>query len=61
MPFGRICFVPSRAKRSSVTFASDLQGENAHLKCDTGDTEDRLCDRVQLRGVTNLPIPMEEN
>ena len=61
MPFGHICFVPSRAKRSSVTSASDMEGENTDLKCDTGDAEDRLCDRVQLRHVTILLIPAGEN
>ena len=48
-----------------LPLGSDLQVENTDLKCDTGNTEDRLCYRIQLRRVNILLIPLliptEEN
>ena len=60
MAFGHICFSPSKAKGASVTSASNIQAENTNLKCDTGNTEDRLCDRVQLKDVNVLPNSLYE-
>jgi hypothetical protein len=50
------CFVPSRAKPSSVTSASDLVVARTNLKRDAGNTEDSLCNWVQLTGVNSLLI-----
>ena len=36
-----------------------MQAESTNLKRDTGNTEDRLCDRVQLKGVNVLLVPSE--
>ena len=37
---------------------SDTQGESTNLKRDTGNTEDRLRDRVQLKGVNIFLVSM---
>ena len=53
---GRICYVPSRAKLASVISISDTPVASTNLKCDIGDTEDSLCNRVQLTGVIGLLV-----
>ena len=40
----------------ALPVASDTQVESTNLKRDTGNTEDRLCDRVQLKGVNLLLV-----
>jgi hypothetical protein len=61
MEFGRICFVPSRAKWPSVTFASDTPVASTNLKCDIGNTENRLRDWIQLKSVNGLLASTGEN
>ena len=61
MESGRTYFVPSRAKRSNVTSASDASVASTHLKRDTGNTEDGLRDWVQLKGVSVLLVSIWEN
>src|SRR5258706_5355993 len=49
---GQTCFVPSRAKPSNVTSApSGMPAARTHLKCGVGNTDDNLCNWVQLPGV----------
>ena len=55
MASGRIYFVPSRAKRTSVSSDPDTPAAGTNLKRDAGKTEDNLCDRIQLEGV-NLSL-----
>ena len=61
MKSGRTYFVPSRAKRSNVTSASDVSIASTHLKRDTGNTEDGLRDWVQPKGVNVLLVSIWEN
>ena len=49
-----IYFVPSRAERSSITPTADTLVASTNLKRDTGNTEDSLCDWVQLKGINLL-------
>ena len=51
MASGRICFVPSRAKQASVSFLPDMPAAGTDLKRDFGESEDSLCDRIQLEDV----------
>ena len=55
MASGHIYSVPSRAGQASVSSVSDTPAASTNLKCDTGKTEDNLCDRIQLEGV-NLSL-----
>ena len=55
MASGRICFVLSRAKQSSVSSAPDMLAAGTNLKRNTSKTEDSLCDRIQLECV-NLSL-----
>ena len=61
MEFGRICFVPSRAKWPSVTFAPDTPVASTNLKRDAGNTEDSLGDWIQLKRVNDLLVSKWEN
>jgi len=61
MESGRICFVPSRAKRSKIISASDTPVASTNLKRDSGNTEDSLRDWVQLQPVNLLLISKWEN
>jgi len=54
MASGHACFVPSRAEPSSVTSASESFVGSTNLKCDTGNTEDGLCNWIQLKAVNVL-------
>ena len=54
--FGHTCFVPSRAKPTSVISASDIPVASTNLKRDLGNTEDSLCNWVQLSGVNILLV-----
>ena len=54
MASGRICFAPSRAKQSNVSPVPETLA-GTHLKRDTGETEDSLCNGIQLEGVI-LPL-----
>src|SRR5258706_1112930 len=56
---GHTWFVPSRAKHSSVTSASDLSVASTNLKRDTGNTKDSLCNWIQLNGVNILFVSSE--
>ena len=58
MVSGRTRFVPSRAKRSSVTFAADTPGASTNLKCDLSNTENSLRYWVQLRSINVLLVSM---
>ena len=53
---GRTCFVPSTAKPSSVTSLSDMLVASTNLKRDPGNTEDSLCNWVQLIDVNLLLV-----
>jgi hypothetical protein len=59
MACGHTCFVPSRAKPSSVTSASDMPVVDTNLKRDSSNTEDSLCNWVQLTGVSFLLVLCE--
>jgi len=48
------CFVPSRAKPSSVTAASEIFVASTNLKRDARNTEDSLCNWIQLKAVNVL-------
>jgi len=48
---GHTCFVLSRAKSSNVTSASGTLAVRTHLKRGVGNTDDSLCNWVQLPGV----------
>ena len=61
MEFGRICSVPSRAEWPSITFASDAPVASTNLKCDLGNTDDRLRDWIQLKCVNDLLATIGEN
>ncbi len=61
MASGRICFVLSRAKQSSISSALDPRAGSTNIKCDTGNTEDSLCDRVQLEGINLSPVSIWED
>ena len=54
--YGRIYFVPSRAKRSSVTSAADAPAASTNLKRDSSETKKSLCDWIQLEGVNVLLV-----
>jgi len=56
-----ICFVPSRAKRSSVTSAAVNPVASTYLKRDPGNTEDSLCDWIQLKWVNLLLFSVRED
>ena len=56
---GHTCCVPSTAKPSSVTSPSDMPVASTNLKRDPGDTEDSLCNRVQLPAVNFLLVLCE--
>ena len=49
--FGHTCFVLSRAKPSNVTSPSGMPAARTHLKRGVGDTDDNVCNWVQLPGV----------
>ena len=51
MASGRICFVPSRAKRSSINGFSDMAVASTNLKRDAGNTEESFCEWIQLKDV----------
>ena len=53
-----VIFVPFLQELSgqALPSASEPQGESANLERDTGNTEDRLCDRVQLKEVNLLLV-----
>ena len=53
---GHTCFVLSRATPPNVTSASRMLESRTHLKRNTGNTEDSLCDRVQLSDVNVLLV-----
>ena len=59
MASGRIYFVPSRAEQVIVGPAPETQVAGTNLKRDAGETEDSLCDRVQL-GDVNLSLVVTE-
>ena len=54
MASGHTCFVPSRAKTLSVTSAYEILVASTNLKRDTGNTEDSLCNWIQLEAVNVL-------
>ena len=54
MASGHTRFVPSRAKPSSVTSASESFVASTNLKRDTGNTNDGLCNWIQLKAVNVL-------
>ena len=45
--------------RQALPSASEMQVANTYLKCDTGNTKDGLCNRIQLRDVSTLVILRE--
>ena len=51
---GHTCFVLSRAKSPSVTSASEMPVTRPNLKCNHGNTNDSLCNRIQLKCVNVL-------
>jgi len=61
MASGRFCFVPSRATQSNVISVSDAPVASTNLERDTGNTEDSLGDRIQLKGVNILLVPISGN
>ena len=61
MASGHICFVPSRAKQSSVSSVLDTLAASIDLKRNAGKAEDRLCDRIQLEGVNLWLVAIWEN
>jgi hypothetical protein len=58
---GRIYSVPSRAKRPNVISADTPVRVSTNLKRDAGNTEDGLCDWIQLQAVNVLLISIWEN
>jgi len=54
MASGHTCFVPSTAKPSSVTSASEMFVASTNLKRDAGNTENGLCNWIQLQAVNVL-------
>src|SRR5258706_1129759 len=56
---GHTCSVPLTAKPSSVNFASDMHEASTNLKRDAGNTQNRLCNWVKLRGVKFLLVLCE--
>ena len=58
---GHICFVPSRAGQSSISFVPDTLAVGPNLKRNTSKTEDSLCNRIQLEGVNLSPVAIWEN
>ena len=56
MASGRICFVPSIAKQSSISSDSDTLAAGTNLKRNASKAEDRLCDRIQLECVNLLLV-----
>ena len=61
MAFGRIYFVPSRAKQATVSSVPDTAAASTNLKRDAGKTEYSLCDRVQLEDVNLSLVAIWEN
>jgi hypothetical protein len=59
MASDRTYFVLSRAERSSITSGFDTPVESTNLKCDVGNTEDSLCDRIELSDVNILLVPIQ--
>src|SRR5258706_2968516 len=55
--FGHTCSVPSRAKWSSITYASGMPVASTNLKRDLGNTKDSLCNWVQLLDVNFSLVP----
>ena len=55
---GHTCFVPSTAEPSNVTFASDMLVVSTNLKRDSGNTDDSLCNWIQLKCVSILFVSM---
>ena len=55
MASGHICFVPSGAKQASVSSVPDTPAAGTDLKRDVGESENSLCDRIQLEDV-NLSL-----
>ena len=51
MESGRVCSVPLKAGRSSITLVYGALVASTNLKCDAGETEDSLRDWVQLEDV----------
>ena len=52
MAFGRIYFVPLRAKQANVSSVPITPAASTNLERDAGKTEDGLCDRIQLEDVS---------
>ena len=52
MAFGRIDFVPLRAKEADVSSVLDTPAASTNLERNAGKTEDGLCDRIQLEDVS---------
>ncbi len=61
MVSGRSCFVLSRAKHQDLPSTTDTPVASTNLKCNVGNPEDSLCDRIQLRGVNVLLVPTWKN
>ena len=61
MASGHICSVPSKAKRTGVTSASDAPVVSTNLKRDSGKTEDSLGDWIQLGDVNVLLVSIWVN
>jgi len=61
MASGRICSVPSKPKRTSVTSASDTPVVSTNLKRNFGKTEDSLGDWIQLGDVNVLQVSIWVN
>ena len=58
---GRIHFVPSGAKWSSVTSVADTPGANTDLKRNLSNTEYSFRNRIQLQDVNVLLVPKWRN
>ena len=56
MESGRVCFVPLKASRSSITLLSGALIASTNLKRDAGETEDSLRDWVQLEDVNGRMV-----
>ena len=61
MASDHIYFVPSRAKQAGVSPVPDTLAADTDLKRDAGETEDSLCDRIQLGDVNFLLVAIFEN
>ena len=59
---GPICFVLSRAKRSDVISASATRElVSTNIKCNVGDSEGALRNRIQLEGLNVLLVSIGTN